>query len=88
MVRHAATTNASTVSVVATMTRVSHAAFCTPCRLSSVSSATAPTPVARVYSGQMYAPAVIAIAAQDAVLPTTNAQPAMYPQKGPRRSRP
>ncbi len=42
----------------------------------------------RGWLGQAYDPAVIAIAAQPAVLPITNPHPARNPQTGPNRARP
>ena len=54
-----------------------------PPRLTSATSETAATATQRSYAGQTYAPTANAIAAHDAVLPTTKPQPARCPQAGP-----
>ena len=47
-----------------------------PRTFTAVSATTAATATAWAYAGQRYTPTVSAIAAQDAVLPTTKLQPA------------
>ena len=84
----AVTTVANEANTIATITRVSQAVFCTPIRLTAVNATTAPTASGRAWSSDTYAPNVSAIAAQLAVFPTTNAQPARNPQPCPSRRRP
>ena len=59
-----------------------------PRRFTAVTASTAATATSRAWPGHRYAPMVSAIAAQLAVLPTTNPQPARNPANGPSRSRP
>ena len=62
-----------------------------PRRLSAVKSTTAAAASPRCHQpapGRAYAANVIAIAAQDAVLPMTKPQPARKPHQGPSTSRP
>ena len=59
-----------------------------PRRFTAVTATTARTATTRAYAGHAYAPIASAIAAQLAVLPVTNAQPARKPGNGPSRSRP
>ena len=59
-----------------------------PPRLTTATAATAVTATTRSAPGQRYAPTVSAMAAHEAVLPTTNPQPATNPQTGPSWRRP
>jgi hypothetical protein len=81
----------STSRVTVSRIRATVAVRVTPRRLARVSTATAATAAARCAqdaAGTAYAANVIAIAAHDAVLPTTKPQPARNPHHGPSTSRP
>src|SRR5829696_5145719 len=78
----APTTPASVNSAIASSTRVIATVRVKPPRFTAAIISTAPIATARAWSGQRYAPTVRAIAAHDAVLPTTKPQPAMKPQNG------
>ena len=88
-VTHAIATNtARTASTIPTSAFDAAAVRCTPSTDSIVSASTAAAATRPACPGQRYRPAVRAIAAQDAVLPTTKPQPARNPGSGPRSSRP
>lgn len=71
-----------------TSQRVARAVLVTPRRFTAVTAATAAAATGRACCGHRYAPMVSAAAAQLAVLPVTNPQPARKPTKPPSRSRP
>ena len=54
-----------------------------PPMLTIATAPTAATPTSRAWSGHRYAPAVSAMATQEAILPTTKPHPARWPQNGP-----
>ena len=71
------------------MIRVRPAVRVMPAQLTSARTTTTATATGRCQpSGTAYAANVIAIAAQLAVLPTTNPQPARKPRHSPSTSRP
>src|SRR6266511_2647379 len=91
LVATTATTATSAATESATSRRASDDVLVIPSRLTPVSASTARTPASR--SAQTgpetaYAANVSAIAAHEAVLPTTNPQPARNPHHSPSRSRP
>src|SRR5262249_32891773 len=84
-------TTANATSDAATSTLGGRAVREMPRRSAPASPTTAASPAARrphSEPGSTYAPNVIAIAAHDAVFPTTNPKPAKKPHHSPRRSRP
>src|SRR3954447_14123322 len=79
----ATTTPVSVTSATASSTRVIVTVRVNPPRFTAAIISTAAMASTRAWSGERYAPTVSAIAAQDAVLPTTKPQPARKPQNGP-----
>src|SRR5688572_19742378 len=84
----ATTTEARATSATASRNFVTRTVRDSPPMLTSATAATAATPTGRAWSGHRYAPAVSASATHEAVLPTTNPQPATYPHVGPSWRRP
>ena len=86
---NAATTNTtSTASTTETRIFEAVAVRWTPATESAVNATTAAAATRFACDGQRYRPTVSAMAAQEAVLPTTKPQPARKPGSGPSNSRP
>jgi hypothetical protein len=83
-----ATTAARDTPTTASTARVTRAVRSTRSTVTTAMARTAPTAAGFGKRGAAYAPNVSAIAAQLALLPTTNPHPARNPHSSPRRLRP